>query len=27
MITNSYGVDSIEDAFSFALKIDLTFKE
>jgi len=27
MITSSYGVDSIEDAFGFVLKIDLTFKE
>ena len=26
MITSSYGVDSFEDAFDFALKIDLTFK-
>jgi len=26
MITSSYGVDSIEDAFEFALKMDLTFK-
>jgi len=27
MITSSYGVDSVEDAFNFALKIDLNFKE
>ena len=25
MITSAYGVDFIEDSFSFALKIDLTF--
>jgi len=27
MISSSYGVDSVENAFDFALKIDLTFKE
>ena len=26
MITNCYGVNSVEDAFDFALKINLTFK-
>ena len=26
MITSSYSVDSVEDAFDFVLKIDLTFK-
>ena len=26
MITNSYGVDSVEDTIDFFLKIDLTFK-
>jgi len=26
MITSSDGVDSVEDAFRFALKTDLTFK-
>jgi len=25
VITSSYGVDSVEDTFGFALKIDLTF--
>ena len=27
MIANSYGIDSVEDAFDFAIKIDLTFKK
>ena len=26
MITSSYSVDSVEDAFDFVLKINLTFK-
>jgi len=26
MITSSYGVDFVEDAFDFALKINLNFK-
>jgi len=26
MITSSYGVDSVEDAFNFALKTNLNFK-
>jgi len=26
IITSFYGVDSVEDAFNFVLKIDLTFK-